>query len=143
MGCAGCSRASRAPAKLRYRPGQARCRTGPLAPCWPRLGPLAHGLRPKPGKGSRLQRLLNASMLNTLLASPCVFGCRSPVFAHHVIAERAQIRDTPAVDDVFGHAFLGKSLEPVRISAGPAPNTRTAAFPLSTPPLIPLIKPLP
>jgi hypothetical protein len=36
-----------------------------------------------------------------------------------MIAELAgvgEIGDAPAVDAIFGHAFLGKSLEPVRIS---------------------------
>src|SRR5215831_19773473 len=54
----------------------------------------------------------------------------SLAFEQQVIAELARIAeigDTPAIKAVFGHAFLGKSLEPVGIAGGLSAEQAVAA----------------
>src|SRR6266849_1293166 len=71
---------------------------------------------------------------------------RSHAFAQHVIAEFAgicEIGHAPAVDAVFGHALLGKSLEPVRIAGGLGAEQAVAADFLGRAAIVDLVELMP
>src|SRR5262249_6726846 len=76
---------------------------------------------PLPVKNGERERTSDVAMINLNSSYFSSYASLRPLLPQHMIAELAgigEVRHAPAVEVVFGHASLGKALEPVGIPGG-------------------------